>query len=170
MFYRISFKIKDVLSMIREIEGDLLTSGADILCHQTNYVGVMDAGIAYTIKTKLLTDDQYKVYQKYCQLYGSGALGTVQFIEFEDGRYVANVFSQDDFYSRDKNTITDYAAMEMALVKVRNTASEHGLTVAIPGYMGCGIAGGNWDCVKPIIKKIFKYSPVDCMIVYKERR
>lgn len=156
--------------MIREVEGDLLTCGADILCHQTNYVGVMGAGIAYAIKTKLLTDEQYKVYQDYCQLYGSGALGTVQFIEFADGRYVANVFSQDDFYSRDKNTITDYTAMKMALVKVRDTAREHGLTVAIPGYMGCGIAGGNWDRVKPIIRQIFKYSPVDCMIVYKERR
>lgn len=156
--------------MIKEIKGDLLTSGADILCHQTNYVGVMGAGIAYAIKTKLLTPEQYMEYQKYCQLHGAAALGSVQFIHLSNGQYVANVFSQDDFYSKRKDTITDYGAMEKALIEVDKFALANRLTVAIPGYMGCGIAGGDWDRVKPIIRQIFKYSPIDCMIVYKEQR
>ena len=100
--------------MIEEIKGDLLTSGTDILCHQTNYVGVMGAGIAYAIKTKLLTPEQYVEYQRYCQLYGAVALGSVQFIHLSNGQYVANVFSQDDFYSKRKDTITDYSAMEIS--------------------------------------------------------
>lgn len=86
------------------------------------------------------------------------------------GQYVANVFSQDDFYSKRKDTITDYSAMEKALIEVDKFALANRLTVAIPGYMGCGIAGGDWDCVKPIIRQIFKHSPIDCMIVYKEQR
>lgn len=156
--------------MIKEIKGDLLTSGADILCHQTNYVGVMGAGIAYAIKTKLLTPEQHMEYQKYCQLHGAAALGSVQFIHLSSGQYVANIFSQDDFYSKRKDTITDYSAMEKALIEVDKFALANRLTVAIPGYMGCGIAGGDWDRVKPIIRQIFKYSPIDCMIVYKEQR
>ena len=36
--------------MIQEIEGDLLCFPANILCHQTNYYGVMDGGIAAAIR------------------------------------------------------------------------------------------------------------------------
>lgn len=154
--------------MIEEIKGDLLTSGADILCHQTNYVGVMGAGIAYAIKTKLLTPEQYMEYQRYCQLHGSMALGSVQFIHLSNGQYVANVFSQDDFYSKRKDTITDYEAMEKALIKVDKFAHANGLTVAIPGYMGCGIAGGDWEKVRRIIRRVFKFSQTNCIIVYKD--
>ena len=154
--------------MIEEMKGDLLTSGADILCHQTNYVGVMGAGIAYAIKTKLLTPEQYMEYQRYCQLHGAAALGSVQFIHLSNGQYVANVFSQDDFYSKRKNTITDYDAMEKALIEVDNFAHANGLTVAIPGYMGCGIAGGDWEKVRRIIRRVFKFSQTDCTIVHKD--
>lgn len=154
--------------MIKEIKGDLLTPGADILCHQTNYVGVMGAGIAYAIKTKLLTPEQYMEYQRYCQLHGAAALGSVQFIHLSNGQYVANVFSQDDFYSKRKDTITDYDAMEKALIEVDNFAHANGLTVAIPGYMGRGIAGGDWEKVRRIIRRVFKFSQTDCTIVYKD--
>lgn len=154
--------------MIKEIKGDLLTSGADILCHQTNYVGVMGAGIAYAIKAKLLTSEQYMEYQRYCQLHGSMALGSVQFIHLSNGQYVANVFSQDDFYSKRKDTITDYDALEKALIEVDKFAHANGLTVAIPGYMGCGIAGGDWEKVRRIIRRVFKFSQTNCIIVYKD--
>ena len=154
--------------MIEEIKGDLLTSGADVLCHQTNYVGVMGAGIAYAIKTKLLTPEQYMEYQRYCQLHGAAALGSVQFIHLSSGQYVANVFSQDDFYSKRKDTITDYDAMEKALIEVDNFAHANGLTIAIPGYMGCGIAGGDWEKVRRIIRRVFKFSQTSCAIVYKD--
>ena len=39
-------------------------------------------------------------------------------------------------------------------------------SVALPGYIGCGIAGGDWDAVRGIIWDVFKYSPVMLTIVY----
>ena len=128
----------------------------------------MGAGIAYAIKTKLLTPEQYTEYQQYCQLHGAAALGSVQFIHLGSGQYVANVFSQDDFYSKRKDTITDYDAMEKALIEVDNFAHANGLTIAIPGYMGCGIAGGDWEKVRRIIRRVFKFSQTSCTIVYKD--
>lgn len=153
--------------MIKEIRGDLLTSGSDVLCHQTNYLGSMGAGIAATIRSELLTLEQYREYQMYCQLWGPMALGHVQFIKLHDGRYVANLFSQDDLYAKDGDTITDYEMLEFALLQVAKFARENALTVAIPGHMGCGIAGGNWEKVKSVIRQVFKYSPVECTIVYR---
>ncbi len=153
--------------MVREVIGDLLENRSDIICHQTNYAGIMGAGVALAIKSKLLTQEQYEEYQNFCDMYGSGALGLVQFIQVRDGRYVANLFSQSEFLSQ-SNTFTDYEALEKALRTVEIFAREHKLTVALPGRIGCGIAGGSWDRVLSIIMKVFKPSPVLCTVCYKE--
>lgn len=154
--------------MVREVIGDLLENRSDVICHQTNYVEVMGAGVALAIKTKLLTQEQYEEYQNFCDMYGSGALGLVQFIQVHDGRYVANLFSQSEVLSKSNTTFTDYEALEKALRTVEIFAREHKLTVALPGRIGCGIAGGSWDKVLSIIMKVFKPSPVLCTVCYKE--
>lgn len=151
--------------MIREVKGDLLAYDANIICHQTNYFGVMGGGIALAIYDKLLTRRQYAAYQKYCQLHGRGALGEVQFIPLNDGRYLANIFSQDDLSERD--VLTDYPAVQAALEKVERFAANKGFSVALPGYIGCGIAGGDWKVVGNIIKQVFGQSGVECAVVYK---
>lgn len=152
--------------MIRSINGDLLRQNSGIICHQTNYYGVMGGGIAYAIQRDLLTPDQYAEYEKYCRLHGRGALGTVQFIRLNDGRYLANMFSQDDDCG--KAVVTDYGAFREAADKVERFARKHNLTVAFPSYIGCGIAGGNWITVSNILDDIFSGSPVKCTIVYKK--
>lgn len=153
--------------MVREVIGDLLENRSNVICHQTNYVGVMGAGVALAIKNKLLTQEQYEAYQNFCDMYGPGALGLVQFIQVRDGRYVANLFSQSEFLSK-SNAFTDYEALEKALRTVEIFAREHKLTVALPGRIGCGIAGGSWDKVLSIIIKAFKQSSVLCTVCYKE--
>lgn len=69
--------------MVREIKGDLLKCDANVLCHQTNYYGVMGGGIALSIKNKVLTPMQYSAYQNYCYMRGEAALGTVQYLCIE---------------------------------------------------------------------------------------
>ena len=152
--------------MIKSIKGDLLRQDSGVICHQTNYYGVMGGGIAYAIQRDLLTPEQHAEYEKYCKLHGRGALGTVQFIRLNDGRYLANMFSQDD--ASGKSVLTDYGAFRDAAEKVQQFAKKHNLTVAFPGYIGCGIAGGNWGIVSDILDDIFSGSKVECTIVYKE--
>lgn len=151
--------------MIQEIEGDLLCFPTNILCHQTNYYGVMDGGIAAAIRKKILTDEQYSEYKDYCMYFGRQALGTVLYSTIIPGeRYVANCFSQCDFGAQ--AVLTDYAAFRHCLAKVEHTAKTAGWSVALPGYMGCGIAGGNWDIVSGIIHDIFAHSSVPLTVVY----
>ena len=157
--------------MIHEINGDLLDATSGIICHQTNYHGVMGAGVARAIADKILTTEQYNAYVNYCWQAGRMALGNVQFLGNAPGLVVANIFSQDEAKARinGKYDITDYNAMFMALQRVRDLAEAHNMTVRIPYKMGCGIAGGDWDRVRQIIYSIFGASTVDVFIVKKEQ-
>lgn len=154
--------------MIKEEYGDLLTCGADVLCHQVNYSGVMGAGVAWSIRDKLLTDAQYRQYVNYCDAFKENALGTVQYIDLhrEKPRYIANCFSQRGWAV--SNSLTDYDAFRQCMKAVENGARNDGLTVALPGYMGCGIAGGDWAEVHGIIAEVFGRSPVSLTVVYRD--
>lgn len=155
--------------MVKEIYGDLLTCGADILCHQVNYSGVMGAGVAWTIRDKLLNREQYQQYVDYCDSLKENAVGSVQYIKLSGTKpcLLANCFSQLGWAV--SNSLTDYRAFRLCMENVEQTAEKKIYTVALPGYMGCGIAGGDWTKVHAIIVEAFRISSVPLTIVYKRR-
>ena len=156
--------------MITEIMGDLLESKANYICHQTNCKGVMGAGVAKQIKEKLLTHEQYASYQHLCSTYGSKALGYNQELVISRNPYqaVINMFGED--IPTGTGLDTNYDALYQCMKKVEASARYYGWSVAIPGRIGCGLAGGDWDYVKNhIIVPIFADSPVELTIVYWEK-
>lgn len=158
--------------MVIEEKGDLLTCDADVICHQTNFEGVMGGGIALAIRNKMLTDSAYGEYVRICSALGEYLLGRVLFSKViqkpgQRIQSVANCFCQND-YVTSLGGLTNYRAMESCLERVQAWAEVKRLyVVAVPGYMGCGIAGGDWDVVRDIIMRVFEYSPITCKIVYK---
>lgn len=159
--------------MVQEIVGDLLECNADFICHQTNFYGVMGGGVARAIWDKLLDDNARYAYQNLCCTYGRSLLGTVQFIPVirksdEKEIILSNLFCQDDEPQADGG-LTRYDDMRSCLERVKRYAKLHGSKVALPGYMGCGIAGGNWQIVRNIIEDVFGRSPVSCTIVHLDR-
>lgn len=150
--------------MIVRMIGDLLELDADIICHQTNYQGVMGAGIAYSIRERLLSEEQIREYERYCFEKQEKALGTVQYLEYKPGKFVANCFSQG-MVSKMNAGVTNYAALKKCLMGVQKYAARNGYSVALPCKMGCGLAGGNWELVQDIIERIFV--DIDCLIVYQ---
>lgn len=154
--------------MVKEITGDLLRDGRGILCHQVNFQGVMGGGIAYSI-SKILPPKEYDKYWRYCMIHGAGAMGKVLWLHLPaTGRVIANMFSQRDWGAGDN--LTDYDAMEKCFKAIRVYALRYERPVYIPGYIGCGIAGGDWNRVKGIIDNVFGGGRlVDATIVYWER-
>lgn len=158
--------------MIKEREGDALKSGADILAHQTNCVGVMGAGIAKQIKDQLISKEDYNIYRSLCKNLGSDLLGSVQYIkvnakkeEFcETPQIVANVFGEN--VPSMNQVDTDYDALRDGLQTVHDYALDGGYSVCVPGLMGCGLAGGDWNIVKGILEDIFEDSEVELTIMY----
>ena len=56
---------------------------------------------------------------------------------------------------------------DLVAYTIEKFAKENNLTVAFPGYIGCGIAGGDWTTVLDILDDVFSGSTVKCTIVYK---
>lgn len=151
------------MSNVRIIETDLLNLNCDIICQQVNCQGVMGAGLAKTIKTKY--PEVFWEYLNFCDIfkYDGDLLGRCEIIKLQNTddyspKYVANLFGQQ-FYGRDKKQYTIYNALENALIEMRQWLSEHvekdKIIVGIPYNIGCGLAGGNWNFVYDIIKKVF---------------
>lgn len=156
--------------MIHNISGDaLIACKGGILCHQTNYFGVMGAGIAAAIRTRLLSRDDYMQYVDICRKCGRDNLGAVQFLFVSNGTVVANCFSQDDklnIYPKGKIApLTDYNAIRMCMEVMKSNAERWNKSVYIPYKYGCGIAGGDWNKVQEIINDVFKDSTIDVYIV-----
>lgn len=135
--------------------GDIFDSKADILCHQVNYHGVMGAGIAVGMKARM-APHEFDVYKRVCKA-GSFNLGNVLYSKTEDGRVIANCFSQIE-------GTTSYDMFRACMTQVERKAHAENKTVAIPYKMGCGIACGDWNTVYRIILDVFENSVVPCEI------
>lgn len=171
---------KGLINTVKEIRGNVLDMDG-IICHQVNFHGVMGAGIAKAIRTKLLTPEQFKTYREFCDTQGEAALGQV--LVMQAGRstrlqFVANLFCQNGWdasgwrgflAAANPRTVTNYGMMRKCFQLVRETASRIHQPVAIPGYIGCGIAGGDWEIVRGIIHDVFGGSEVEATIVYWEK-
>lgn len=155
--------------MIKIIDGDLLTSEADIICHQVNCQGKMNSGVAKQIREKY--PNVFEAYRKFVndvtQLYGSEELlGECQFICLGTGnfKYIANLFGQDS-YGYDGKQYTNMDALKNSLLKLRSCAdlvaeqkdvSKLDIRIAIPWKIGCVRGGANWTDVYSMIHFIFE--------------
>lgn len=149
--------------MIKYYDGDILESGADIICHQVNCQGAFGRGMAGQIKRLFPeVEKTYKIITKQWSEQSGGKtselLGKVsaQTVE-KDGRWflIANLYGQDDFGKT--GLFTDYEALEKAMGEIRDFVDvrQKQETVAFPHGIGCGYAGGDWNVVEEMIGRVF---------------
>lgn len=150
---------------MKEMKGNLLDVKQGIIAHQVNCRGIMGAGVAKQIRDRLLTKEQYAHYQRMCKRLGEYLLGACHIYQIEKELYVANLFGEN--VPTGKGLDTDYDALRNSLKELKLTAEQHDLPIYVPGYLGCGLAGGDWDFVyKGILSPLFSGSYVDLRIVY----
>jgi len=133
--------------MAQVIEKDILTIEIGLIAHQVNMDGVMGAGLALQIKNKWPS-----VYWAYQEYFGTFHLGDVQFVQIFPSIVVANLFCQRDVGWQRR--YTNYQAHKMVWPKVAEYAMISELEVYAPWKIGCGLGGGNWEVLHPIIEKL----------------
>ena len=138
--------------------GDLLKCNEDIIVHQVNIDAIWGAGVAKQIANKYpMAEREYiKICQEYKNNY-ENLKGKVD-LTFENGKYIASMFSQD------KNFNTDYEHMKQAIELVKGFAKQENLSVALPYGIGCGIANGDFNKVLEVIEEVFSDY---CVSLYK---
>ena len=149
--------------MIKHIKCDIFESGADVILHQVNCQGVMGSGVAKQVKEKY--PNIYESYQLMCDRNTNRAnlLGLAQCVPIEHGKFIVNLFAQENF-GYDGTCYTDYDALKMCLIGVRDYPMFDDKTIAIPYLMGCHRGGGDWNIVYKMIEDIFANSECKVLI------
>ena len=114
------------------------------------------AGLARQLADKYEgLEEDYSNYCRECRNYYPNLCGSSYFYFTNDGKIIANMFSQKE------NFDTDYSAMEIALTKIKTYAEESNFSIAIPRNIGNGIANGINGMAEKIIKEVFKDSLIN---------
>lgn len=155
--------------MIEVKNGDIFNAfndGCNVICHQVNCQGSMNAGLAKEIAKRW--PEVKRDYQDLCMENGiNRLLGTYIFTPIEEGGIVS-IFGQA-YYGRDKNRCyTSYGALAHAFHLIHECL--YVKKIAVPYGIGCGLAGGNWNVVMKIITNEFNYADrgPDVVIYRKE--
>jgi len=141
--------------MIEYLTGDATNpdiSGKKYIVHVCNDLGFWGRGFVIAISAKWsLPEKQYKEWSR--NQFSDFGLGKIQVVNVEDDISVINMIAQEGVFrvSVRKPPIR-YPALEECLTLVADHIKETGGSVHMP-RIGCGLAGGKWDKVEPIINK-----------------
>jgi O-acetyl-ADP-ribose deacetylase (regulator of RNase III) len=126
------------------------TSGNKIIVHICNDVGGWGRGFVMAISKRWPEPEQQ--YRQWFQSKKNFELGEVQFVKVEDDLWVANMIGQHNLSKDEKgNPPIRYNAVQSGLAKVADFALSKKATVHMP-RIGCGLAGGTWDKIEPLIE------------------
>ncbi len=138
---------------IQYVQGDATrpaAAGNKIIAHVCNDVGGWGKGFVVAISNRW--PEPEKQYREWFRSKENFALGEVQFVPVAADTWVANIIGQRDL-KKDKagNPPIRYDAVAAGLRKVGQFAKETGASVHMP-RIGCGLAGGTWEEIEPIIQ------------------
>lgn len=145
--------------MITYKSGNLLeASDVNVLIHGCNIFCIMGGGIALSIKNK------WPFVYNADRLTKPGdvnKLGTFSFAKVNNNLTVVNLYTQKAIGGGD---VFEYEAFDKGLQKIKK---HFGLNVnyGVPHFIGCGLAGGNWEKVTKILETHFKAE--GNLLVYK---
>jgi len=139
------------MESVKYIKGDAtkpVSSGNKIIVHVCNDIGGWGRGFVLALSARWQKPEQE--YRRWFQSKENFVLGEVQFVKVEDDTWVANMIGQRDVKDKDGVPPVRYEAIAKALQKVAVFAAEKNASVHMP-RIGCGLAGGTWDKMEPII-------------------
>ena len=94
-------------------------------------------------------------------------LGEIQMVPVQQAPqrplWVANMIAQAGYVGRGRSIALRYDALEWALKRLADRALDLGAQVHMP-RIGCGLAGGTWDQVQPLIQRLLVQAGVSCTV------
>lgn len=137
---------------IHYVKGDATApvgEGNKIIVHVCNDIGAWGKGFVMALSGKWKATE--KEYRSWADSNSNFKLGEVQFVQVEPTIWVANLIGQRDVVRDDDGTPpVRYPAINKGLIKVSAFARQMKATVHMP-RIGCGLAGGTWDQIEPLI-------------------
>ncbi|MCD7899980.1 MAG: macro domain-containing protein [Bacteroides sp.] len=144
------------MKQITYLKGDATSphaSGIKIIAHVCNDLGGWGKGFVLAI-SKRWPEPEKDYREWYRNRNGNDfALGNIRIVQVEPSIYVANMIGQRGIkVSRSTGAPIRYDAIEACLEKLVKEARQLNASVHMP-RIGCGLAGGKWEKIEPLIEK-----------------
>ncbi len=149
---------------IRYVEGDATDPagpGKKILVHVCNDIGKWGKGFVLAVSRRWKEPEQ--AYRAAFTSAVTPQLGDVQFVPVSDTITVANLVGQHGVATRRGSPPVRYDAIRDGLSRVGTHALEHAASVHMP-RIGCGLAGGDWTQIEPIIAETLSARNIDVTV------
>jgi O-acetyl-ADP-ribose deacetylase (regulator of RNase III) len=136
--------------MLKEVQGDILLSGAKTIAHGVAPNDPFSQGLALTLREK--APALYKDFRHFCQTHhpASGSLWTWV---GSDGVRIVNLFTQEavEGHHGGKPGRASVSHVSHALKALRQLAEKEDLqSIALP-KLATGVGGLTWDEVRPLV-------------------
>lgn len=142
-----------LMATIRSIRGDATqpqARGNKIIAHICNDLGGWGKGFVLAVSKRWPGPEEvYRAWHRQRSKNDFG-LGAIQVVQVEPYVWVANMVAQRGMKTGSKGPPIRYDALRACLKKLAVEAEELGASVHMP-RIGCGLAGGRWEQVEPII-------------------
>lgn len=156
--------------MLHYVDGDLLESDCTVIMHQANCLGIMGGGIA-----KAIAEKHPLAYQadKSCNYSPEHKYGRYSLAKLPNGLTIFNLYGQLGLGRAKREEQNERMRMlESALHEafhLLNSNAGLGIDnskVGLPYGIACGLAGGDWSKVEPILKRVSDVHGID-IYLYK---
>lgn len=143
------------MNNLRYLKGDATDPqivGNKIIVHCCNNLGKWGKGFVLAISKRWKKPEQ--AYRKWFSSEREFKLGMVQYVQVEQDLIIANLIGQEGIYPKNKIPPIRYEAIQEGFQKIAKRALTLEASIHMP-RIGCGLAGGFWNKVEPIILKEF---------------
>lgn len=151
---------------IQYIKGDATSpqaKGIKIIAHICNNIGKWGKGFVMAVSKRW--SEPEKEFRRWHQNRAENdfGLGSIQLIKVDAYTYVANMIGQQGIKRGSKGVPIRYEAVESCLEQLAEEAQRLNASVHMP-RIGCGLAGGNWNEIEPLIQKTLIASKVHTIV------
>ncbi len=124
--------------------------GVKMIVHVCNDLGGWGKGFVLAVSRRW--PEPERAYRRWHRERARNdfGLGAAQFVPVADHLWVANLVGQRGIRTGSKGVPVRYEAIAAGLGRVADKALELGASVHMP-RIGCGLAGGRWSRVEPLI-------------------
>ncbi|MEU7474018.1 macro domain-containing protein [Streptomyces sp. NPDC044984] len=141
------------MSEITYVRGDATVpsaKGVKVIAHVCNDIGGWGKGFVLAVSRRWPEPEAaYRAWHRD-RAANDFALGAVQLVRVERYVWVANMIGQRGVRTGSKGVPVRYEAIDTALGRLADRATELNASVHMP-RIGCGLAGGKWSRVEPLI-------------------
>ncbi|NXY98880.1 macro domain-containing protein [Streptomyces sp. BR123] len=143
------------MTPLRIIDGDATSpqaKGPKIIAHVCNDIGGWGKGFVLALSKRWPEPEaDFRAWHR-SRAQNDFGLGAVRLVRVKDDTWVANMVGQRGIRTGSAGVPIRYDALERCLAALADHALELGASVHMP-RIGCGLAGGKWSRVEPLVAK-----------------